>query len=1552
MNNIRMYIFSIALFITKVCGLRLCRKLVLLGLISVLVSCDGSDCIYPADFGNLVVKTFQLDSSPYDGSGALKAHPDSNMRYVSESSDCSGNTLTVGWLDTGIDVVSLSHNLTIKIAGSANFCAVQMSSNGCIPSEDSSCTPVADEASSGCNSAKTLVFAHILSNHERSTYDVSSADVAADFQPDSNTPVCSGTTASADSAYYVDDHDNFVVIVPRVKEYPYKTTAQIRTEVDDLIAELSSQISGIESQKSMLQYSITQANSHTEGNDVWNDRGDNILVKIYNSSGGVVSDLGELSTGGNFVLNPPPPANVSVLGGGRKDCCFMDDSADPPACTRFDAEGINRGYFDIDLTDPDASGIDTDLYNYCEKDVFRYTGGNVTGYVKFKIEEDYTSCNTGDTDLCRCDVGGSYQSSAPSLCVMDGIGDWISGGGNGAGCWGSKVCLEGGRGGDYKGQPVNTSSYDDNSGVYTLITKSSESCIRSYETVEFRIGANTPANAKILTGNRYDTVPWNTGRLYVRVIDPKILERGNRECHWVAPGGPGVAALQDLYSNNVGKFRITVRTVEVDEVITGLKDLLFDKFNTILNRGFQERYYNQLVGSSQFQHLLTIAVALYIAFTAMGFLMGVTNINQHDLVMRLIKIGLIYTVLSPNGWQFFSYLIDFFEDGAEHISVMLAGGFIEESDGAQVSNRIYALLDEIVYMFFQPEIHQKISAVFFSPILVGVVLFVFIYYALFLMLYAIAKSILIYLVIKIVFAILFMVGPVFIVFSLFEKTKQVFEQWLNMVISYSMQLIFLLLCIAFFSSLILNIFYDIFYYGVCWKPVWIIKLGALPEFEFFSFWRFHGFDSRYTEAYNVSKGPDFTSVLFLLVVAYCFKQMIDKVSDLGDAVAAYGGVGAGSMAASLVKDTFGSIGDAVKSTGKNVALPMAGTALHAGLKMAKPMRMGISAGIKGVESGMGASGRFALSVKRDGARAAIKGGIQGAASNVKGAASRAKDSVSCGIGNVAGGVRNFYKSGDKMSQMLNAKDKIGAMLNKADISNADFLDVPGNMQRRIGAGSLLNDNAMMDKYDKIMSQSIKGAKQRGLSGKEAKKFAIDSANRALKSLDLPKDKAEEVKKRMQGDIKAQNIGVLKKSSFMDSVSKTTLGKKVLSGISKNYVSDALKPESNTARELIFKKAEQAKELSKKEEASRKKIAELSDQMQKIEKDRDYKKIQRYIEAKEKRIAIQREQLEMLEASKNDRPLRKGRIKDRIAKLEGEVKKLNQQGAKGKMRSLEAQMRLHKDNLNDAVDSKLGLSRDRQNITRDQVLSSADRIKDFRERLSTGQLTMEEKAWEKLSGKKMSEDQFIKDEIASLERMNRGADLLSAERIKELQDEIASLEKKASHATKNSKKFYEDKIDKCREELNKDVEVDFGAALKEAMDDPERYAKSVADALVEDRDIMKEDYAHVAGGELVSKLDADRGDDDGFGAVGIGGDQGGDLPADVGDKPKAVGSRESEGSKRVLEARVSRARSDLRNERNKLKSASSADNKKDIEAKISDLESQISILDSKIQNMNG
>ncbi|MBT5827632.1 MAG: hypothetical protein HOH73_01995 [Alphaproteobacteria bacterium] len=718
-----------------------------------------------------------------------------------------------------------------------------------------------------------------------------------------------------------------------------------------------------------------------------------------------------------FIKNPYPPIDLIV----SENTCANDSS---------------RYFYTIDYAASGAAaeGINENMYNYCDKDVFLYNSPTaLSGYIKFKLPEsdkivsEYGCCAgeyfSSKGPHCNCRSTGSKGGEWLKINQSQGYcGSPSESGGRAwrAGCWekfnschipndntfGSacstalsddcpvtipqvcvnvpfvgKVCtpayeIPGIKYYGYKYRPDASIHYDnlmDNFGEYDIEVGTPTSCLKSFSNVEFRIGEDIATNRRILDSANYIGVPWNTGRLFVRVVDDSILQQDNRECAWfeddnlvIAADGTVDSSLKDLYKNNAGTYKITILAAKEVKAITQLKNILQSKFEDtgIFADEYRESFYESLIAEgSTFQSLLLIAMTLYIALTAATFLLGLTQITQTDLLFRVLKIGLIYTLLTPGSWEYFSYFIKIFEEGSVELSSIIAGSFldIDSSDttlGLEPEDIIYGLIDEIVDLFFQPPIHFKISAVFFSPIFIGVILFVLIYYALFLVLYAIGKSIILYFIIKLVFVMLFMVGPIFIVFSLFERTKGMFDNWLNMVISYSIQLLFLFITIAFFSYLIVDIFYQMFFYGVCWKPVWIIKIGILPEFEFFSFWRLHGFDPRYSASYNVSRGPDLTTVLFFLVIAYAFKELVEKVTALGNKLSGGGGVAAGDLGQQMMKDTFGAIGDIGGSLRKRLISPVLGGAAYSAFQITKGMaRAGDRTSTRATNLGLSAPSR-------------------------------------------------------------------------------------------------------------------------------------------------------------------------------------------------------------------------------------------------------------------------------------------------------------------------------------------------------------------------------------------------------------------------------------------------------------------------------------------------------------------------------------------------------------------------------------------------------------------
>jgi type IV secretory pathway VirB6-like protein len=412
------------------------------------------------------------------------------------------------------------------------------------------------------------------------------------------------------------------------------------------------------------------------------------------------------------------------------------------------------------------------------------------------------------------------------------------------------------------------------------------------------------------------------------------------------------------YSNNNGKYLVKIASKKKDAITANLLHGIMVPFNHFLEEDIQKLFYNNLVcgiddcsntseiddNGTIFIRSVQLLLVFYIAFTALTFLMGITNITQGDLVYRLIKIAIILTLISPTSWEFYNlYVIGLFSNTAESLGNLLASSIAGTGteEGIQYClkdnlNKCYATkpmfeqdlnpidqlyikkttaitealtnLDELISMLFQKPLHFKALAMLSSPAEIGWLMVIMTYYAFALAFFASIKAVILYVVIKLIMALLFMVGPIFIIFVLFEKTKSIFKAWLGMLVSYSLQLIFLVMVVSIFTFLIISMIYNVFFYGVCWGTLWYIDLPISSKpIEFLSWWRVWGYSESYTTTLNASLGASFVEIVVLYIMAFLFVQMTEKITEVADKMASGGGGsgGAGSMSAGIMKDLGG-----------------------------------------------------------------------------------------------------------------------------------------------------------------------------------------------------------------------------------------------------------------------------------------------------------------------------------------------------------------------------------------------------------------------------------------------------------------------------------------------------------------------------------------------------------------------------------------------------------------------------------------------------------------------
>lgn len=340
------------------------------------------------------------------------------------------------------------------------------------------------------------------------------------------------------------------------------------------------------------------------------------------------------------------------------------------------------------------------------------------------------------------------------------------------------------------------------------------------------------------------------------------------------------------------------------------------------NTGQAERIYKALISDSRYKAIVTMCFVVMITFYGVGFLMGVSELNHSEIINRILKIGLIYLFIGETGWDWFNAIVvHFFKNSTDYLAFMMASSF---DNSANLQNAItnsdyydksvlFSSVDQVFNIFFSPSVQKKISALLFASIF-GWLYMIIIYYSFCVYILAVANAILLYLTAQVFISILFTLGPIFFIFTLFSQTKDMFDNWLKQLIGFSLQQIFLLTTLAFFNMLMYEVIKLSLGYKICWEEVWSINI--ITHISLMSFWTIASLPPRTNSQSSVGNIgnpdgiPSLFSILFIYVIASLMNKFITFMTDVAASIG--GGLKASEMGAGL-KEAVGELSKAVQS---------------------------------------------------------------------------------------------------------------------------------------------------------------------------------------------------------------------------------------------------------------------------------------------------------------------------------------------------------------------------------------------------------------------------------------------------------------------------------------------------------------------------------------------------------------------------------------------------------------------------------------------------------------
>jgi len=313
---------------------------------------------------------------------------------------------------------------------------------------------------------------------------------------------------------------------------------------------------------------------------------------------------------------------------------------------------------------------------------------------------------------------------------------------------------------------------------------------------------------------------------------------------------------------------------------------------TVINEA-SKKLFTAFTNSPSYRMAVNAAATLMIVFYGVAFTIGVVQFTAGELLKRLVRLGIIFTIISPTGWDFFNtYVVKFFNDGTDNIigEVMGIGMGTPYVPGTSP----FLALDGIAAFMLSPDMIVAMLGAVGDNKAYGVAMGAMLAFAIMGLIKLILKGLQLYAISFIVRALLLGVAPIFLVFILFDKTRPLFTGWLNTLVNMSLTPILYFTFISFFLTMIIGAAGSMMGGNeLCWTQAKIANGSAQPQ----AFWKFMDKNEKFPSlAEKGWKGPvdcvlgggqcpefpiniiDILTFIILVYVATQFAEVVDNIA--------------------------------------------------------------------------------------------------------------------------------------------------------------------------------------------------------------------------------------------------------------------------------------------------------------------------------------------------------------------------------------------------------------------------------------------------------------------------------------------------------------------------------------------------------------------------------------------------------------------------------------------------------------------------------------------------
>lgn len=252
---------------------------------------------------------------------------------------------------------------------------------------------------------------------------------------------------------------------------------------------------------------------------------------------------------------------------------------------------------------------------------------------------------------------------------------------------------------------------------------------------------------------------------------------------------------------------------------TFLSNILYDNIALpVMNlmRDTSALFYMGIAVNPTWQLTVRILLTFYIIMFALYFLAGKVQVTSYELVVRVIKLAVVFAMFDSDSWKFFNERVfTIFLDGMSYLAYAVSG--VTSSVG-----NIFGFVDIIFDKYTNPVI-WKILFVnllqFYNGMIFVAILMI---EAILTYLMAVLDVVIAYIMAFLTMTVLISLAPLFIMAMMFERTRSMFDNWMSLLFNYMIQPTVLLIFFLLLDQLMTNQFSNTAM-SVCWG--WILQFN-------------------------------------------------------------------------------------------------------------------------------------------------------------------------------------------------------------------------------------------------------------------------------------------------------------------------------------------------------------------------------------------------------------------------------------------------------------------------------------------------------------------------------------------------------------------------------------------------------------------------------------------------------------------------------------------------------------------------------------------------------